>query len=136
MKTKITLLVDAFINAGLGVMLLAFPFFSEALGVPKTDTLFYPNILGAVLVGVAVGLFIEAIRKEYGKYVGLGLIGAISINICGGIVLTLWLLFGRLALPMRGQIFLWSLAFVLVILSGVELIFAVRENRKDASRSA
>jgi hypothetical protein len=70
-----------------------------------------------------------------GKYVGLGLIGAISINLCGGIVLTLWLIFGRLALPVRGRIFLWSLAFVLVVLSGAELIFSLRENRRNSRRA-
>jgi hypothetical protein len=135
MNTKIILLIDAVINFVLGVFLLAFPIFAAALGVPPSSTLFYPNILGAVLIGVAVALFIEAIRKANGKYVGLGLIGAISINLCGGIVLTLWLIFGRLALPVRGRIFLWSLAFVLVVLSGAELIFSLRENRRNSRRA-
>ena len=131
MKKKITLLVDAIINIGLGVLLILFPFVSEILGVPKSDTNFYPNILGAIFIGIAIALTIEAFRKEKGKYIGLGLIGAICINLCGGIALTLWLFFGGLTIPLRGKIFLWILAFLLLVISSVELVFTIRSTRND-----
>jgi hypothetical protein len=130
MKKKITLIIDAIINFVLGILLILFPLVYKFLGVPESNTNFYPNILGAVLIGIAIALFIEAFRKGKSNYIGLGLIGALSINMCGGIALALWLIFGELTIPLRGQIFLWSLAFILLILSSVELIFNVRNAGK------
>jgi hypothetical protein len=45
--------------------------------------------------------------QQIGNGVGLGLGGAIAINLCGGLVLFGWLVFGDLSLPLRGLIFLW-----------------------------
>jgi hypothetical protein len=50
----------------------------------------------------------------------LGLGGAIAINLCGGLVLAVWLLSNKLSLPLRGQIFLWSLVMLLVGISVLE----------------
>jgi hypothetical protein len=41
---------------------------------------------------------------------GLGITGAIAINFCGAGVLTLWLIFAPLGLPLRGYIVLWALS--------------------------
>jgi hypothetical protein len=41
---------------------------------------------------------------------GLGLGGAIAINLCGGGVLLLWLASDCLALPLRGRVVLWIVA--------------------------
>ena len=131
MKKKITLLIDAFINLILGILLLAFcPFTVNLLGVPSTDNYFYPNILGGVFVGIAIALIIESLRKETTNYIGLGLIGAISINISGGIVLFFWLLFGGLDLSLKGQIFLWTLDIVLILISSIELFISLKTNKK------
>ncbi len=132
MKKTITLIIDASINLVLGILLIFFPLVYKFSGVPESNTNFYPNILGAVLIGIAVALFIEAFRKDKSNYIGLGLIGALSINMCGGIVLALWLIFGGLTIPLRGQIFLWLLAFILLIISSVELIFNIRNAGKVA----
>ncbi len=122
MKRPWILLVDAAINLALGLLLI---FFSPAIirffGVPDTDTYFYPNILGAILFGIGIALIVEFFRKKEGL-VGLGLGGAVSINLSGGIVLALWLLFGGLSIPLHGAIFLWFLVFVLVFISGAELL--------------
>lgn len=128
MRVKTVLLIDALVNLALGILLLLFKFVAEPLGVPASDGSFYPNILGAVLAGIAMALAIEAFGKEKGKFTGLGLMGAIGINLCGGLVLVLWLIFGRLDLPVRGSIFLWTLAIILLAISSVELIM----NRKKA----
>ena len=131
MKKKITLLIDAFINLILGILLLAFcPFTVNLLGVPSTDNYFYPNILGGVFVGIAIALIIESLRKETTNYIGLGLIGAISINISGGIVLFFWLLFGGLDLSLKGLIFLWTLDIVLILISSIELFISLKTNKK------
>ena len=119
--TKAVLLVDAAINLFLGLLLLIFSeTLVEFLGVPATEQSFYPNILGGVLFGIGVALLIECFRSPNGL-VGLGLGGAIAINLCGGLVLVFWLITGNLSIPIRGQIFLWTLAVNLVAISSIEL---------------
>lgn len=131
MKNKIILLIDAFINFVLGILLLAFsPGLIRFLGVPPTDNFFYPNILGAILFGIGIALTVEAYRKHKTRYIGLGLIGAISINMCGGLVLLFWLIFGGLHLPVKGQVFLWVLDILLIFVSLIEL-FADRKEHKE-----
>ena len=115
---------DAVINLVLGALLVAFPeSVVSALGVPSADQAFYPSILGAVLVGVGIALLIE--RRKGSS--GLGLHGAIAINICGGLGLAVWLVLGDLDLPLRGVAFLWGLVLVLVGLSGAELWHELRK---------
>ena len=110
--------IDAAINLLLGVLLLVFPQrLVDALGIPAAEQVFYPSILGAVLFGIGIALLLE--QRSGG---GLGLAGAVAINLCGGIALAFWLLFGDLALPARGIVFLWTLVTVLVGLSAVELL--------------
>ena len=58
--------------------------------------------------------------------VGLGLGGAVSINLCGGAVLAAWLMGGSLSLTTIGQVTLWSLVVFLVGLSALELSSHVR----------
>lgn len=106
MQSLKILLADAAINLILGFLLLIFsrPLI-DILGVPGTEVTFYPNILGGVLLGIGIALLIECYRSPVGL-VGLGLGGAIAINLCGGLVLAVWLIFGDLKIPFRGQIFL------------------------------
>lgn len=122
MKPSPILLTDASINLMLGVLLLTFPKnLVIFLGVPGADVKFYPSILGAVLFGIGIALLIECFRTESGP-VGLGVGGAVAINLVGGVVLAAWLFFGNLGIPLRGILFLWALAVVLVILSIMELL--------------
>jgi hypothetical protein len=122
MKSSKLLLVDALINLVLGILLATFPKSVVAfLGVPESSTKFYPSILGAVLIGIAVALLIEYRRKP-DRPTGLGLYGAISVNLVGAVFLVGWLLFGRLTIPVRGQVFLWAVAGVLFVISVLELI--------------
>ena len=125
---KVILIVDAVINFVLGVLLLLFsPTIVAWLGVPPSSTSFYPNILGAIFIGITIALVIGA--SEPNSVIGLGLMGAISINLCGGLVLALWLVFGRLHLPTRGFVFLWALVAILIIVSLAELLrFGRRRN--------
>lgn len=119
---SVLLVIDAAINFLLGLLLLGFSRpLTDLLGVPYTAVSFYPTILGGVLFGIGVALTIEAFRHPKGL-VGLGLGGAVAINLCGGMVLLAWLVSGALDLPLRGLVFLWSLAIVLVGISTVELL--------------
>ena len=120
MNRDILLKVDAAVNLILGVLLMAFPAkLIKAMGVPMADPSFYPTILGGVLFGIGLALLIECYRKS-NRVIGLGLGGAIAINLCGGLVLAAWLLCDTLTLPLRGQIFLWSLVVLLVGISLLE----------------
>ena len=128
---KIILVIDAVINFILGILLLIFsPGIVNCLGIPSSSTNFYPNILGAVFIGITAALLIGAFGKNTNKFTGLGLLGAISINLCGGLVLALWLIFGKMDLPDKGFIFLWSLVAVLIILSIAELLHVVYKNNE------
>jgi hypothetical protein len=121
MRHSNLLLLDAAINLILGVLLAAFPkSLVVFLGVPDSNTKFYPSILGAVLFGIGVALLVEFFRRPT-EPAGLGLHGAIAINLCGALFLVGWLLIGNLEIPLRGQVFLWSLAVLLIVISILEL---------------
>ena len=121
MRRDTLLTIDAMINLLLGVLLIVFSDgLVRLLGVPPAAHGFYPNILGGVLLGIGIALMIES-RSTTGSGGGLGLSGAIAINLCGGLVLCGWLVFGDLSLPLRGLIFLWFLVVLLVGISSVEL---------------
>ena len=125
MKGIFLLKTDAAINLILGILLMAFPInLVKALGLPSVYPAFYPSILGGVLFGIGLALLLECYCKSNGLS-GLGLAGAIAINLCGGFILAIWLLFGNLNLPLRGQIFLWCLVLILVGLSLIEGIAQV-----------
>ena len=125
----ILLFVDALINIALGVLLLVFTDdLVDFFGVPAAGQHFYPNILGAVLFGIGLALLIECFRKPQGL-IGLGLGGAVAINLCGGTVLAAWLIFGGLDLPLRGLVFLWTLVFVLVGISTLELVIHLKSGK-------
>jgi len=128
---RVTLLtIDAIINLLLGVLLIVFPDgLVELLGVPPAAHGFYANILGGVLFGIGIALMMEA-RNHTETGFGLGLGGAIAINLCGGLVLGGWLVFGDLSLPLRGLIFLWFLVVLLLGISVVEIVNGFQGNRR------
>ncbi len=127
MKRSRLLAIDGIINLILGVLLVLFPApVVAALGVPEAAG-FYPSILGGVLVGIGLALFIEA----SGVGSGLGLEGAVAINLCGGLVLAGWLLFADLYIPLRGTLFLWGLVILLVGISVVELLARIGEDEDE-----
>lgn len=118
---NVLLTIDGVVNLVLGILLVVFPSIVVlALGLPAGESKFYANILGGVLFGVGVALLIEQFRPLL-KSVGLGLAGAICINLCGGVVLAAWLALGRLKLTTIGVFTLWGLALLLVGLSLAEL---------------
>lgn len=131
MKTgKTLILIDALINFFLGIILLIYsrPVI-DFFGIPFSENRFYPNILGAVLFGIGIALIVE--YRNTGELKGLGLVGAISINLSGGIVLLLWLIFGNLYIPYQGKIILWVLDFILVGISSLELIAGLNSKKQS-----
>jgi hypothetical protein len=86
--------------------------------------------LGGVLFGIAIALFLES-QNNHGSTSGLGLLGAVVINLCGGLVLGAWLIFGELNLPPPGLIFLSGLVILLVGISSIELIIRYSSNQNS-----
>ena len=121
LKYKALLIIDGIVNVILGMLLLLFPVgIIDLLGLPPTNTNFYPSILGAVLLGIGIALFLEAAGFAKGIR-GLGLGGAIVINIIGSFVLICWLIFGSLVIPLKGRIILWTIGAVAFLIGIAEL---------------
>lgn len=121
-KQKILLIVDSIVNLLIGLLLLFFPFgVIDYLGLPAANTYFYPVILGAVIFGIGLALLLEVLGHER-KIRGLGLGGAIAINIIGSLVLMGWLMFSSLIIPVRGWIILWVVGLLVFAIGIVELI--------------
>ncbi len=123
---KELLTLDGVVNLALGILLMWYPaWLASALGLPTESRSFFASILGAVLFGIGVALLIERWRPPL-RIAGLGLGGAISINLCGGVVLAAWLLGGLSDLTALGQLALWALVVLLVGLSTLELYTHLR----------
>ena len=133
MNRSTLLKTDAAINLILGILLMAFlAGLVKALGIPLADLSFYPTILGGVLFGIGLALLVECYRKS-SRFVGLGLGGAIAINLCGGFVLAAWLLSDKLSLPLRGTILLW---FLVLLLVGISLLEGLTHLKKEKMLSS
>jgi peptidoglycan/LPS O-acetylase OafA/YrhL len=126
MGARPLLFADAVINLLLGVLLVTFPgAVVTALGIPDADEAFYPSVLGGVLFGIGIALLLE----WRGDRSGLGLAGAMAINVSGGLVLGAWLVLGDLSLPMRGQAVLWGLVLLLLGISAIEFLARRKQRR-------
>jgi hypothetical protein len=87
------------------------------LGLPRPDTGFWPRVCGALLLGMAGALFLEGTSRGH----GLGLAGAIVINLCGAAVLAAQLVLEAGPASRRGRITVWLAVCLLVIVSVVEI---------------
>ena len=109
-------------------MLLLYPqWLVEALGMPEVATTFFPNVLGGVLFGIGLALYIT----YRGGSQGLGLDGAIAINLCGAGVVVGWLVIAPHAIPPRGKITLWTIALLVIVIGLVELRHRLRTKADD-----
>jgi hypothetical protein len=128
-RDRVVLVLDAVVNIALGLPLV---FYSRELagwlGLPIPRSAFYPSILGAVLTGIGVALLVECFGDR-SRLSGLGLAGALCVNLCGAAVLAVWLARGSLGLPIRGYVFLWAIVAVVGGLSAVELSLTSRRRR-------
>lgn len=117
------LTVDGAANLLFGVFLLALPRpLFEALSLPWTGRSLYATILGGVLVGIGIALLQES-RSRAGSTRGLGLGGAVAINLAAGLVIGAWLLFsGAEDVAPSGRVVLWLLVLFLVGLSTGEIV--------------
>jgi hypothetical protein len=70
---------------------------------------------------IGLALLIQRYGKPWGL-TGLGVAGAIAINLSGGGLLLLWLVAGDLRIPVRGRILLWVVAIVVLLIGIVEAV--------------
>jgi hypothetical protein len=118
---RVLLGIDGIVNLALGAALLLFPAgLVGLLGLPPTSTYFYASILGAVILGIGVALLLE-LYGATSRVRGLGLGGAIAINLFGGGALLIWLLAARLDVPLRGRVILWGVGLLVVLIGLVEI---------------
>ena len=111
--------IDAVLNLFLGVGLLVFPpALVRALGLPETRATLYPRVFGGVLIGIGIALLVEAMVPALG---GLGLAGAIAVNLCGAAVVGGCLFSRAIDISETGRFVLWTVVVVLLALSAVEL---------------
>jgi hypothetical protein len=127
---KSLLLIDAVVNLLIGLFLLLIPSgMGTFLGLPPTTTYFYTTILGAVLVGIGIALLVE--RRGFNEDVrGLGLHGAIAINICGASAIIMWLFLEPVGLPVRGRIVLWAVATIVFMIAVAEIVARPAQSRE------
>jgi hypothetical protein len=122
------LIADGIINIAIGLLLLSFPFgIGDYLGMPAATNDFYATILGGVIFGIGLALFIEKFSGS-STIRGLGLAGAIAINLCGGNVLLIWLLISPFDLPVHGTVILWIIAVLVLGIGLLELFTKSWEN--------
>ena len=128
-KDKILLLIDSIVNIIIGLLLLCYPLgIGKVLGLPDPGNNFYALILGAVLLGIGIALFIELKFHERNIH-GLGLEGAIIINILASIVLIIILITSKLNISSTALIILWFIG-ILVFFIGVAEFFRNRLFKK------
>jgi len=120
-KHRVLLAIDGIVNLLIGAILLFFPAgLAELLGLPLSNTYFYASILGAVIFGIGVALLLELYGAP-SRVRGLGLGGAIAINLCGGGALLVWLLAFPLGIPLHGQVILWTVGILVLIIALAEI---------------
>ena len=121
-KQRALLAIDGVVNLALGALLLLFPVgLTDLLGLPGVSHYFYTTILGAVIFGIGIALLLDLFGAPHGVR-GLGLGGAITINLCGGGALLAWLVLNPFDLPPRGHVVLWSVAGIVLGIGAAELV--------------
>ena len=71
--------------------------------------------------GVLIGIG-WALLTARGGGDGLGLVGALVINVCGAGVTAVWLLVTTEAMAVRGAVTLWTVVAVVLGIAAVELV--------------
>lgn len=118
------LLIDAMANLVLGALLLSYPIgIADVLGLPSSNSSFFPSILGGVVFGIGIALLLARAGRP-----GLGIEGAVAINLVGAGVLVIWLVAQPPEIPFRGLITLWAVAAVVLGIGAVELFHRTRTN--------
>lgn len=117
--TQHLLLIELATKGISGALLLLFPrTLARILGLPPVSETFWPRLLGAVLVSLAVAIVLEA---QLASKSGLGLAGLVAINLVTALALTGLLIMDRTAKTRRGRAFIILFVVATTILALFEL---------------
>lgn len=111
---------EIILKAAAGLCLFLLPItVIRILGLPRPDTGFWPRLVGAILVGIAIGVFMT-IRFPDARG-GIGPAGLIPINFMGATAMIAPLIMGTAAPTRRGTLFVVAAAVVLLALAFLEI---------------
>lgn len=114
--------IETLVKLAPGLALLLAPgWTARALGLPRDPTGFWPRLLGGTLVGLAAGFVLEG---WIGNVHGIGLAGALAVNLAAAGTIAGLLILGKAAPSRRGRILLWLAVALLVLLALLELPYA------------
>src|SRR5690606_34240878 len=111
--------IETILKLSGGLVLLTMPRVAvKVLGLPAGDSSFWPRLLGAVLIGMAGGFYIEGARADSK---GLALAAAILVSLAAAGTVAAQLVIMRSAPTQRGAAVLWLLVALLFFLSLLEI---------------
>jgi hypothetical protein len=115
---RILLAVDGTVDLLLGLALIIAPSgITKFLQLPDAGAYLYTTVLGGVLVGIGLALLLSLKSSA-----GLGLAGALVINICGASAAAGWLVFSAGELSPVGEVVLWSAIGAVFVVALAELV--------------
>jgi len=111
--------IETLIKLLAGILLALGPRLTiRVLGLPRSETGFWPRLLGAVLIGLAAATFIEG--RSPGSH-GLGLPGCVIVNFSGASIMSTLLVLGAGPASARGRAVMWTLVILLILLCALEI---------------
>ncbi|MDX2158681.1 MAG: ABC transporter permease [Hyphomicrobiaceae bacterium] len=111
--------IEVVLKAAAGVLLVAFPrTLARLLGLAPVAETFWPRLLGATLLGLAVATFLEG---QLATKNGLGMAGHVALNLSAAMAIVALMIVGRAAPTRRGRALLGAAAAALTLLALVEL---------------
>lgn len=106
-------------TAGLTLVLMPIPAIIVA-GMPRPVSSIWPRMLGGVLIGLAIAIFI-ALKYPETKVIGPA--GLAAINLCGGGAMAANLMLGTAATTRRGKFFILANTLLLLAFGFVEIAY-------------
>ncbi|MEL6372782.1 MAG: hypothetical protein AAFR04_02310 [Pseudomonadota bacterium] len=115
------LFFEAVLKGVSGLFLITFPLTTiKVFGLQAAASGFWPRMLGAALIGMAMASAIEAILPAQN---GLGLGGSLAMNLVAILVLLSLLIMGHAAPSRRGRALIWLMLLALFLLCLVEVAY-------------
>jgi hypothetical protein len=112
---------ETVLKASVGAALLLAPgLVATICGLPPATVAYWPRIVGALLLGIAAGVYLDAVAPAMG---GIGIGGLIMINLAGATALLSLVILKRGAIATRGRISDGAAIALLLGLALVEIAF-------------
>lgn len=111
---------EVVLKAAAGLTLLLIPLTALRIaGLQRPDTGFWPRLVGGIILGIAIAVYITLQFPEARG--GLGPAGLIPINLAAAAALIAPLIMGTAAPSRRGKLFLFLNSVILLTLSFLEI---------------